>query len=104
MRVMTRMWQMLLKAIDEVSQAPNAMMAAEMAVIRMTHVADLPTPDELLRKIANTAPPPRPNGGGGGGGARPAPSGGTTNAYGSQHTPTHNGPSGPCVSGCARTG
>ena len=95
MRVMTRMWQMLLKAIDEVSQAPNAMMAAEMAVIRMTHVADLPTPDELVRKIANTTPPPRPNGGGGGGGARPAPAGGTTNAYGSQHTPTHNGPSGP---------
>ena len=32
MRVMTRMWQMLLKALDEVASAPNAMMAAEMAI------------------------------------------------------------------------
>ena len=51
MRVLTRLWQMLLKSLEEVSAAPNAMMAAEMAIIRMTHVADLPTPDELVRKI-----------------------------------------------------
>ena len=44
MRVLTRMWQMLLKALEEVARRPNAMMAAEMAVIRLTHVADLPTP------------------------------------------------------------
>jgi DNA polymerase-3 subunit gamma/tau len=31
MRVLTRMWQMLLKALEEVAMAPNAMMAAEMA-------------------------------------------------------------------------
>ncbi|MEL6533249.1 MAG: DNA polymerase III subunit gamma/tau, partial [Pseudomonadota bacterium] len=42
MRVLTRAWQMLLKAIEEVSYAPNPMMAAEMAVIRLTHVAHLP--------------------------------------------------------------
>ena len=51
MRVLTRMWQMLLKALDEVSMAPNAMMAAEMAVIRLTHVADLPDPEALIRKV-----------------------------------------------------
>ncbi|MDH5798135.1 MAG: DNA polymerase III subunit gamma/tau, partial [Paracoccaceae bacterium] len=39
MRALTRMWQMLLKALEEVAHAPNAMMAAEMAVIRLTHVA-----------------------------------------------------------------
>ena len=44
MRPLTRLWQMLLKALDEVAQAPNAMMAAEMAIIRMTHVAELPSP------------------------------------------------------------
>ena len=38
LRVLSRLWQMLLKAIEEVSSAPNAMMAAEMALIRMTHV------------------------------------------------------------------
>ena len=64
MRVLTRMWQMLLKALEEVGTAPNAMMAAEMAVIRLTHVADLPSPDELIRKLQNaTPPPPGPNGG-----------------------------------------
>ena len=31
MRVLTRTWQMLLKALEEVASAPNAMMAAEMA-------------------------------------------------------------------------
>ncbi|TBN37481.1 DNA polymerase III subunit gamma/tau [Paracoccus subflavus] len=51
MRVLTRLWQMLLKALDEVSTAPNAMMAAEMAIIRLTHVADLPDPEALIRKI-----------------------------------------------------
>ncbi|MFG6517449.1 DNA polymerase III subunit gamma/tau [Sulfitobacter sp. 1A13496] len=70
MRVLTRLWQMLLKALDEVAAAPNAMMAAEMAVIRLTHVADLPSPEELVRKLQNSSPPPPPGpvGGGGGGG------------------------------------
>jgi hypothetical protein len=39
---------MLLKALEEVAAAPNPMMAAEMAVIRLTHVADLPDPERLL--------------------------------------------------------
>ncbi|APX12722.1 DNA polymerase III subunit gamma/tau [Tateyamaria omphalii] len=64
MRVLTRLWQMLLKALDEVAGAPNAMMAAEMAVIRLTHVADLPSPEDLVKKLQNATPPP----------AAPAPS------------------------------
>ncbi|MEM7178762.1 MAG: DNA polymerase III subunit gamma/tau, partial [Pseudomonadota bacterium] len=51
MRVLTRSWQMLLKAMEELALAPNAMMAAEMAIIRLTHVADLPTPGDLVRKL-----------------------------------------------------
>ena len=58
MRVLSRMWQMLLKALEEVAMAPNAMMAAEMAVIRLTHVADLPSPDDLVRKLKDATPPP----------------------------------------------
>jgi DNA polymerase-3 subunit gamma/tau len=57
MRVLTRLWQMLLKALDEVANAPNAMMAAEMAIIRLTHVADLPSPEDLVRRLGNTPPP-----------------------------------------------
>jgi DNA polymerase III subunit gamma/tau len=71
MRVLSRMWQMLLKALEEVALAPNAMMAAEMAVIRLTHVADLPDPETLVRKLMSEPRPPAPTGGapaGGGGG------------------------------------
>ncbi|MEM9900060.1 MAG: DNA polymerase III subunit gamma/tau [Pseudomonadota bacterium] len=63
MRVLSRMWQMLLKALDEVAQAPNAMMAAEMALIRLTHVADLPPPEDLVRQLTHqstAAAPPSP--------------------------------------------
>ncbi len=55
MRALTRLWQMLLKALEEVGQAPNAMMAAEMAIIRLTHVADLPDPETLIRKVQASA-------------------------------------------------
>lgn len=64
MRVLTRLWQMLLKTLDEVAAAPNAMMAAEMAVIRLTHVADLPSPEELVRKLQSTPAPTAPPTGG----------------------------------------
>jgi DNA polymerase-3 subunit gamma/tau len=67
LRALARMWQMLLKALDEVANAPNAMMAAEMAVIRLTHVADLPTPEEVVRKLPDLPPAGPGNGGGGGG-------------------------------------
>ncbi|ADE86486.1 DNA polymerase III subunit gamma/tau [Rhodobacter capsulatus] len=71
MRVLSRLWQMLLKAIEEVSSAPNAMMAAEMALIRLTHVADLPDPETLMRKVMagpGAAGGHGPSQGGGGGG------------------------------------
>ncbi len=87
MRTLTRMWQMLLKAIEEVSAAPNAMMAAEMAIIRLTHVADLPSPEELVRKLQDTPVPPSSPGGGGG---APVPNGGMTSAQG-QPMPTGGG-------------
>ncbi len=73
MRVLTRLWQMLLKVLDEVSLAPNAMMAAEMALIRLTHVADLPDPGALVKRLQQGAPrsaapapaaPAAPQGGG----------------------------------------
>ena len=70
MRVLTRAWQMLLKALEELPLAPTAMMAAEMAVIRLTHVADLPPPEDLVRKLTEQggAAAPKPRGGSNGGG------------------------------------
>ena len=81
MRALTRMWQMLLKALEEVSVAPNGMMAAEMAIIRLTHVAELPSPEDLVRRLHNTPPPPPlPGGGAGGGAAAPTQGGNIPNA------------------------
>ena len=52
-RSLSRMWQMLLVALDEIRIAPNSMMAAEMTIIRLTHVSELPSPEELIKKIQN---------------------------------------------------
>ena len=95
MRVLTRLWQMLLKSLDEVAAAPNAMMAAEMAIIRLTHVADLPSPEELVRKLNGISPPPAPAPTGGGHGSAtggaPAASGGAAPAYASASVPSGGG-------------
>jgi len=56
MRVLSRTWQMLLKALEELALAPNAMMAAEMAVIRLTHVSDLPDPETLIKRLQTGQP------------------------------------------------
>ena len=71
--VLARIWQMLLKGVAEVESAPDRRAAAEMVLIRLCHVADMPTPGELVRRLtAETGPGapsggPAPNGGGGGG-------------------------------------
>ena len=99
-RAMSRMWQMLLKALEEVAVAPNAMMAAEMALIRLTHVADLPTPEELVRKLQNTPPPSPPAGGGG----SAAPQGGAPTTTASAGQPVHQAATpGPTAHGGAAT-
>jgi DNA polymerase-3 subunit gamma/tau len=45
------MWQMLLKGITEVQAATRPAAAAEMVLVRIAYVADLPTPDEAIRMI-----------------------------------------------------
>lgn len=86
--VLGRAWQMLLKGVQEVEQAPDRRAAAEMVLIRLCYLADQPTPGDLVRRLAGqgevarpTAAPeagsaPMPGGGsamravaGGGGGA-----------------------------------
>jgi DNA polymerase-3 subunit gamma/tau len=51
MRVLSRMWQMLLKGITEAQAATRPAAAAEMVLVRIAYVADLPTPDEAIRLI-----------------------------------------------------
>ncbi|MSO90476.1 MAG: DNA polymerase III subunit gamma/tau [Acetobacteraceae bacterium] len=70
---LARLWQMLLKGVGEVETAPDRRAAVEMVLIRLCHVADMPTPGDLVRRLtaevagpasAPTTPPPK------GGGAR----------------------------------
>jgi DNA polymerase III subunit gamma/tau len=51
MRVLSRMFQMLLKGITEVQAATRPAAAAEMVLVRIAYVADMPTPDEAIRMI-----------------------------------------------------
>ncbi len=46
-----RAWQMLLKGINEVEMAPNPIAAAEMVLIRMTHLTHLPSPEDVVRSL-----------------------------------------------------
>lgn len=71
---LSRTWQMLLKALDEVRRAPNPADAVEMAIVRLAYAADLPGPEEALKRLQSGDPigggsAPRGGGGGGGGGA-----------------------------------
>ncbi len=51
MAVLTRAWQMLLKGLEEVRQAPSALQAAEMVLIRLGYAADLPAPGTLVKAL-----------------------------------------------------
>ncbi len=50
---LARAWQMLLKGVGEVETAPDRRAAAEMVLIRLCHVSDLPPPGELVRRLAS---------------------------------------------------
>jgi DNA polymerase-3 subunit gamma/tau len=58
--VLGRAWQMLLKGVAEVETAPDRRAAAEMVLIRLCYVADLPTPGDLVRRLGDgrANPPP----------------------------------------------
>ena len=68
--VLSRLWQLLLKAQDEARRAGDPKAAAEMAIIRLCYAADLPGPEEALKALQRGhAPTPggAPAGPGGGG-------------------------------------
>ena len=56
MRVLSRTWQMLIKGLTEVKEAPRPIAAAEMVLVRIAYAADLPPPDEVIRSLADTTP------------------------------------------------
>jgi len=72
--VLTRTWQILSKGIADVRHSPRPLAAADMVLVRLAHASDLPTPEDVLKRLQN-APlstgtlTSAPSGGGGGGGA-----------------------------------
>lgn len=46
-----RLWQLLLKGHDEVRTAPDPLVAAQMALLRVMHAADMPDPGTLAKKL-----------------------------------------------------
>jgi DNA polymerase-3 subunit gamma/tau len=55
MPFLTRAWQLLLKGLREVKDSPRPLAAADMVLVRIGFAADLPAPDEALRKLASAA-------------------------------------------------
>jgi DNA polymerase-3 subunit gamma/tau len=58
---LSRLWQMLLKALEEAGKAPDPIAALEMALVRLSAAQKLPPPEEaarLLRDGGPAQPPP----------------------------------------------
>jgi DNA polymerase-3 subunit gamma/tau len=53
-----RLWQLLLKGFDEVRTAPDPLVAAQMALLRVMHAADMPDPGTLVKKLDELASRP----------------------------------------------
>jgi DNA polymerase III subunit gamma/tau len=51
--VLTRAWQILLKGLTDVKDSPRPLAAADMVLVRLAYAAELPSPDELIRKLAS---------------------------------------------------
>ncbi|MFT8419831.1 MAG: DNA polymerase III subunit gamma/tau [Acetobacter sp.] len=58
--VLMRAWQMLVKGVREVESAPDRRAAADMVLIRLCYVADLPSPEDLVKRLSSA-----PDGAGG---------------------------------------
>jgi DNA polymerase III subunit gamma/tau len=65
MGTLSRTWQMLFKGLSEVKDAPRPIAAAEMVLVRIAYAADLPPPDEVIRKLTDASPRTAPTRGAG---------------------------------------
>jgi DNA polymerase III subunit gamma/tau len=57
-----RLWQLLLKGFEEVRTAPDPLIAAQMALLRVMHATDMPDPGSLVKKLEELAARPAPAG------------------------------------------
>lgn len=78
---LSRLWQMLLKGLQEIQSAPNPRMATEMLLIRLTHASEWPDPLELAKKLLSGTPMSASTPPVSGGGAAPSPRQNASLAY-----------------------
>jgi DNA polymerase-3 subunit gamma/tau len=57
--VLGRTWQLLLKGLDEVRTSSSAAQAAEMVLIRLSYMADLPSPADIIKKLQDGGEAPK---------------------------------------------
>ena len=50
--VLTRAWQLLVKGLAEMKDSPRPLASADMVLVRLAFAADLPTPEDALRRVA----------------------------------------------------
>lgn len=46
---LTRLWQVLLKGLSEIKIAPDSFAGAEMILVRIAYMSDLPTPEKIIK-------------------------------------------------------
>jgi DNA polymerase-3 subunit gamma/tau len=69
---LTRAWQILTKGLLELRDSARPLASADMVLVRIAYAADLPSPDEVIRRLSNggdggqTRPPSQPHSGGSG--------------------------------------
>lgn len=51
-----RAWQMFLKGITEIQQAPSPLAALEMVLIRLAHLSDMPSPGDVIKSLQSGSP------------------------------------------------
>ncbi len=69
MQTLTRAWQIVTKGLTDVKSSPRPLAAADMVLVRLAYAADLPTPEDALRRLREMRMTD--------GGAAPGPSGGS---------------------------
>lgn len=83
---LTRAWQLLLKGLGEVSNAPSPLAAAEMVLVRLAYAADLPTPNDAVKAMQDGRGAASDAGASGSSGSSSGPASGDGNGGGTQRS------------------
>ena len=52
-QTLTRAWQILMKGLQDIKESPRPMAAADMVLVRLAYAADLPSPEDVIKRLQN---------------------------------------------------